>query len=102
LILRDLQIYGKASIGQIHNRIGKEIPRRKLRRELADGIGRDREARNDESCGLPLDKITPNQPMTVKRVGLIEGLKCVRRLIFKALFLPNGGGNQRGFLCRSA
>jgi ATP-dependent DNA helicase RecG len=35
LILRDLQIYGKASIGQIHNRIGKEIPRRKLRRELA-------------------------------------------------------------------
>lgn len=34
LILRDLQIYGKASISQIHNRIGKEIPRRKLRREL--------------------------------------------------------------------
>lgn len=35
LILRDLQIYGKASISQIHNRIGTEIPRRKLRRELA-------------------------------------------------------------------
>ncbi len=34
LILRDLQIYGRASISQIHNRIGKEIPRRKLRREL--------------------------------------------------------------------
>jgi len=34
LILRDLQIYRKASISQIHNRIGKEIPRRKLRREL--------------------------------------------------------------------
>lgn len=35
LVLRDLQIYGKASISQIHNRVGKEIPRRKLRRELA-------------------------------------------------------------------
>ncbi len=35
LILRDLQIYRQASISQIHNRIGKEIPRRKLRRELA-------------------------------------------------------------------
>jgi predicted HTH transcriptional regulator len=34
LILRDLQIYGRASISQIHNRIGKDIPRRKLRREL--------------------------------------------------------------------
>ena len=34
-LTRDLQIYGKASISQIHNRIGKEIPRRKLRRELA-------------------------------------------------------------------
>ena len=29
LILRDLEIYRKASISQIHNRIGKEIPRRK-------------------------------------------------------------------------
>ena len=36
LILRDLEIYRKASISQIHGRIGKEIPRRKLRRELAE------------------------------------------------------------------
>jgi ATP-dependent DNA helicase RecG len=34
LILRDLGIYRKASISQIHNRIGKEIPRRKLQHEL--------------------------------------------------------------------
>lgn len=34
LILRDLQLYRRASISQIHYRIGKEIPRRKLRREL--------------------------------------------------------------------
>ncbi len=34
LILRDLEIYGKASISQIHARIGKEIPRRKLQHEL--------------------------------------------------------------------
>lgn len=35
LILRDLEIYRTASINQIHDRIGNEIPRRKLRRELA-------------------------------------------------------------------
>jgi ATP-dependent DNA helicase RecG len=34
LILRDLEIYRKASISQIHDRIGKEIPRRKLQHEL--------------------------------------------------------------------
>ena len=34
LILRDLEIYRNASISQIHNRIGKEIPRRKLQHEL--------------------------------------------------------------------
>lgn len=34
LILRDLEIYQKASIGQIHKRIGEEIPRRKLQHEL--------------------------------------------------------------------
>lgn len=34
LILRDLEIYRKASISQIHSRIGKEIPRRKLQHEL--------------------------------------------------------------------
>jgi hypothetical protein len=34
LILRDLEIYRKASISQIHNRIGNEIPRRKLQHEL--------------------------------------------------------------------
>ena len=46
LILRDLEIYRKASISEIHGRIGKEIPRRKIRRELTDlvkaeGIGKD-------------------------------------------------------------
>jgi len=44
LILRDLEIYRNASISEIHGRIGKEIPRRKVRRELAElvaskGIG---------------------------------------------------------------
>ena len=34
LVLRDLEIYKRASIGQIHHRIGAEIPRRKLRVEL--------------------------------------------------------------------
>jgi ATP-dependent DNA helicase RecG len=36
LVLRDLEIYGPAGIGQIHERIGLEIPRRKLRRELTN------------------------------------------------------------------
>lgn len=34
LILHDLEIYRKAGISQIHGRIGKEIPRRKLQHEL--------------------------------------------------------------------
>ena len=34
LILLDLEIYRKASISEIHGRIGKEIPRRKLQHEL--------------------------------------------------------------------
>lgn len=34
LILRDLEIYKQASISQIHQRIGLEIPRRKLQFEL--------------------------------------------------------------------
>ncbi len=34
LILRDLEIYRKASISEIHERIGQEIPRRKLQHEL--------------------------------------------------------------------
>lgn len=34
LILRDLEIYRKASISQIHKRIGEEIPRSKLQYEL--------------------------------------------------------------------
>ncbi len=46
LILRDLEIYRKASISEIHGRVGKEIPGRKIRRELTDlvkagGIGKD-------------------------------------------------------------
>lgn len=36
LILRDLEIYRTASIGEIHGRVGLEIPRRKVRRELAE------------------------------------------------------------------
>jgi ATP-dependent DNA helicase RecG len=36
LILRDLEIYRKSSISEIHDRIGNEIPRRKVRRELAE------------------------------------------------------------------
>lgn len=34
LVLRDLGIYQEASVGQIHGRIGKEIPLRKLRRAV--------------------------------------------------------------------
>lgn len=34
LILKDLEIYHKASISQIHGRIGNEIPRRKLQHQL--------------------------------------------------------------------
>lgn len=34
LVLRDLEIYQQASISQIHQRIGPEIPRRKLQHEL--------------------------------------------------------------------
>jgi ATP-dependent DNA helicase RecG len=34
LILRDLEIYKEAGIGEIHRRIGLEIPRRKVRSEL--------------------------------------------------------------------
>lgn len=46
LILRDLEIYRKTSISEMHGRVGKEIPRRKIRRELTDlvkagGIGKD-------------------------------------------------------------
>ena len=33
-MLRDLGIYEEASVGQIHGRIGKEIPLRKLRRAV--------------------------------------------------------------------
>ena len=54
------------------------------------GLGRDREARNDKSRGLPLDQMTPNRLMVVKKAGFFEGPKYVRRLIFKGLFLPNG------------
>ncbi len=34
LILKDLEIYMKASVSEIHERIGAEIPIRKLRSEL--------------------------------------------------------------------
>ena len=34
LILRDLEIYKEARISEIHQRIGPEIPRRKLRYQL--------------------------------------------------------------------
>lgn len=38
LLRRDLEIYREGHIGEIHDRIGKEIPRRKIRRELAELI----------------------------------------------------------------
>lgn len=34
LLIRDLEIYGEAGIGEIHKRIGPEIPRRLLQEEL--------------------------------------------------------------------
>ena len=36
LILRDLEIYREASIGEIHRRIGEEIPRRRIRSAIQD------------------------------------------------------------------
>ena len=36
LILQDFGIYREASIGELHQRIGAEIPRRRIQRELAD------------------------------------------------------------------
>lgn len=36
LVLRDLQIYDLSRIGAIHDRIGKEIPRRNIQRVLAE------------------------------------------------------------------
>jgi len=65
LILQDLGIYRVASIGELHLRIGAEIPRRRIQRELADltegdliipvGNGRGRQYRivptRDESTG---------------------------------------------------
>lgn len=45
LILRDLEIYRKAGISEIHERIGKEIPRRKLRQNCANWWPRMRLAR---------------------------------------------------------
>jgi ATP-dependent DNA helicase RecG len=36
LILRDLAIYETASISELHGRIGKEIPRRRIQRLLAE------------------------------------------------------------------
>ena len=39
LILRDLEIYRRASISQIHGRIGMEIPRRKLQHALKFLVG---------------------------------------------------------------
>ncbi len=36
LILQDFAIYGDVSIGDLHQRIGVEIPRRRIQRELVD------------------------------------------------------------------
>lgn len=38
LIVSDLQIYGMGKRGEIHGRIGKEVPERQLRSELADMV----------------------------------------------------------------
>ncbi len=39
LILHDLGIYRDVSIGDLHQCIGSEIPRRRIQRELADMVG---------------------------------------------------------------
>jgi ATP-dependent DNA helicase RecG len=39
LILHDLEIYRRASIGEIHHRIGTEIPRRRIRQVLSVLVG---------------------------------------------------------------
>lgn len=38
LILHDMGIYREVSIGELHQRIGSEIPRRRIQRELADMV----------------------------------------------------------------
>lgn len=42
LIIEDLQIYGKSSIGDIHKRIGKEIRRRTVRTQITNLLDDDR------------------------------------------------------------
>lgn len=38
LILQDLEIYREVKISDLHQRIGEEIPKRRIQRELADMI----------------------------------------------------------------
>ena len=71
LILQDLSIYREVSIGQLHARIGSEIPRRSIQRELADmvnagklhaiGMGRGRKYR-----------IAPNQAESSDSGAILE------------------------------
>jgi ATP-dependent DNA helicase RecG len=42
LVLRDLEIYGEASVSQIHARIGPEIPRPRVQRMLAELVDEGR------------------------------------------------------------
>ncbi len=49
------------------------------------------------SCQSPqmaLDKMTPNQPMVVKRTGPPERLKCCKTAVFKSLAFDQRRANQ--------
>jgi len=48
LIYQDLLIYPESQIGDIHTRIGKEIPKRKLKSELDKMVDGDRLVKSGE------------------------------------------------------
>ena len=71
LVLRDLEIYQEASISEIHARIGKEIPLRRLRRALqelrAEGLVSPKGER--KARRYLLTETPPNSPVAVNKTG---------------------------------
>lgn len=71
LVLRDLEIYQEASISEIHARIGKEIPLRRLRRTLnelrQEGLVAPKGERKWRR--YLLTKPAPNNPSSVNKTG---------------------------------
>lgn len=61
LILQDIGIYQEVRIGELHQRIGSEIPRRTIQRELADMVANGLLLAIGER-GARRYRIAPNQP----------------------------------------